>query len=103
MLVYDLSIRHTKLEWYEVWLRKQERCPNEQGISKMIYRKFIKNMWWASYEYRLLNDLVGLNANIYNLLQKLQYHFTADERYTLVRKAIKGEKDKTLLSLIQSI
>lgn len=104
MLVYDLSNWHTKLEGYEVWIRKQERCPNEEGISKMVYRKFIKNMWWAKYEYDLLMDLVRLNANVYNLLQKLQYHFTADERYMLVKKAIKGEnKDKTLLSLLQSI
>ena len=61
-------------------------------------------MWWAKYEYDLLMDLVRLNANVYNLLQKLQCHFTADERYMLVKKAIKGEnKDKTLLSLLQSI
>lgn len=104
MLTYDLSNRHKSLEGYEVWIRKQEWCPNEEGISRMVYRKFIKNMWWAKYEYDLLMDLVRLNANIYNLLQKLQYHFTADERYMLVKKAIKGEnKDKELLSLLQSI
>lgn len=104
MLTYDLSNRHKKLEGYEVWIRKQDWCPNEEGISRMVYRKFIKEMWWAKYEYDLLMDLVRLNANIYNLLQKLQYHFTADERYMLVRAAIRWEnKDKQLLQLLESI
>lgn len=104
MLTYDLSNRHKKLESYEVWIRKQDWCPNEEGISRMVYRKFIKDMWWAKYEYDLLMNLVRLNANIYNLLQKLQYHFTADERYILIKKAIKGaNKDEEFLSLLQSI
>ena len=104
MFVYDLSRWHTKLESYELWIRRQERCPDEDGISKMVYRKFIKNMWWAEYEYNLLGKLVRLNADVYNLLQKLQSHFTADERYMLLVKAIDGgNKDEKLLSLLQSI
>lgn len=104
MLVYDISNRHRKLEGYELWIRKQERCPNEEWISRMVYRKFIKNMWWSKYEYDLLTTLVRLNTNIYNLLEKLQRHFTAEERYELVIKSLKWEnKDKTFLSILQSI
>lgn len=104
MLVYDLSNQHRNLESFEVRVRKQERCPNELGISQMIYRKFIKNMWGARYESSLMQNLVSLNSNIHNLLLKLSNHFTVDERYVLVKQSLNGwNKDRNLLSLLENI
>lgn len=70
----------------------------------MIYRKFVKIMWWTSRELRIMSRLISKYWDITRLLNKLQYHFTAEERLPIVIKSLKAENsDEKFVELLRSI
>lgn len=70
----------------------------------MIYRKFVKIMWWTARELRIMSRLISKYWDITRLLNKLQYHFTAEERLPIVMKSLKAENsDEKFVELLRSI
>ena len=61
-------------------------------------------MWWTSRELRIMSRLISKYWDISRLLNKLQYHFTAEERLPIVMKSLKAENsDEKFVELLRSI
>lgn len=61
-------------------------------------------MWWTSRELRIMSRLISKYWDIARLLNKLQYHFTAEERLPIVMQSLKAENsDDKFVELLRSI
>lgn len=100
-----MSEFHNDLEWYELWIRKQEWCPKEPFISKMIFKKFVEKTWGAKFLNDNLAKLLDKNPSAFHLMKRLEFRFTRDKRLAFLKECLKEkgnkERDLKLLSLLE--
>ena len=61
-------------------------------------------MWWTSRKLRMIERLIPRYNDIISLFNKLQFHFTTEERIMFVTKSLRAENsDDEFIRILRSI
>lgn len=104
MLVNTLSSYNQLLEGYEQRLRKQERCPEEEGISRMVFKRFKKEVGESYINKLIVKHIDDTEYDIRDLVRVMEFNFQREKRLPLVKRALKAkDKDRYFLKLINNV